>query len=73
MCSAVNLPASLKLLSDGHQRVKGKEANQNPPGEELQNDDDDDDDDDEDDDDDDDNDGDDESSPCLIKLLVKLD
>ena len=36
MCSAENLPAFLKLLSDGHQRVKEKEAVQNPPGEELQ-------------------------------------
>jgi len=36
MCSAENLPAFLKLLSDGHQRVKEKEADQNPPGEELQ-------------------------------------
>ena len=26
MCSAENLPAFLKLLSDGHQRVKEKEA-----------------------------------------------
>ena len=36
MCSAENLPAFLKLLSDGHQRVKEKEAVQNPAGEELQ-------------------------------------
>ncbi len=36
MCSVENLPAFLKLLSDGHQRVKGKEAVQKPPKEELQ-------------------------------------
>jgi len=35
MCSTENLPAFVKLLSDGHQRVKEKKAVQNPPGEEL--------------------------------------
>ena len=34
MCSAENLPAFLRLLLDGYQRVN--DAMQNPPGEELQ-------------------------------------
>ena len=32
MCSIENLLTSPELLSDGHQRVKGKEAVRNPPG-----------------------------------------